>query len=140
MINLLVPHARNGDPGRGRTKTGRLWVHVRDDRPAGSTEPPAAWYRYSPNRKGEHPQAHLRDYRGILQADAYGGYGKISASGQVDEALCWAHARRPFWDMYENQGRVAGSVAEQALQRIATVWWRRPSSTGSIRRLTCGKS
>ena len=62
------------DPGRGRTKTGRLWVYVRDDRPAGSTEPPAAWYRYSPNRKGEHPQDHLKDYRGILQADAYGGH------------------------------------------------------------------
>ena len=62
------------DPGRGRTKTGRLWVYVRDDRPAGSTEPPAAWYRYSPNRKGEHPQGHLQDYRGILQADAYGGH------------------------------------------------------------------
>jgi len=110
------------DPGRGRTKTGRLWVYVRDDRPAGSTEPPAAWYRYSPNRKGEHPQAHLKDYRGILQADAYGGYRKIYATGRVEEAACWAHARRPFWDMYENQGRVAGSIADQALQRIAALY------------------
>ena len=110
------------DPGRGRTKTGRLWVYVRDDRPAGSTEPAAAWYRYSPNRKGEHPQEHLKGYRGILQADAYGGYGKIYASGRVQEALCWAHARRPFWDMYDNQGRVAGSVADQALQRIAALY------------------
>ena len=110
------------DPGRGRTKTGRLWVYVRDDRPAGSPEPPAAWYRYSPNRKGEHPQDHLKHYRGILQADAYGGYGKIYASGQVDEALCWAHARRPFWEMYESQGRVAGSIADQALQRIAALY------------------
>ena len=110
------------DPGRGRTKTGRLWVYVRDDRPAGSTEPPAAWYRYSPNRKGEHPQAHLRDYRGILQADAYGGYARLYATGRVEEAACWAHARRPFWDMYENQGRVAGSIADQALQRIAGLY------------------
>ena len=110
------------DPGRGRTKTGRLWVYVRDDRPAGSTEPPAAWYRYSPNRKGEHPQGHLKDYLGILQADAYGGYAKIYASGRVDEAACWAHARRPFWNMYENQGRVAGSIADQALQRIAALY------------------
>jgi len=110
------------DPGRGRTKTGRLWVYVRDDRPAGSTEPAAAWYRYSPNRKGEHPQTHLKDYSGILQADAYGGYGKIYATGRVDEAACWAHARRPFWEMHENQGRVAGSVAEQALQRIAALY------------------
>ena len=110
------------DPGRGRTKTGWLWVCVRDDRPAGSAEPPAAWYRYSPNRKGEHPQNHLKDYSGILQADAYGGYGKIYATGRVNEAACWAHARRPFWNMYENQGRVAGSIADQALQRIAALY------------------
>ena len=110
------------DPGRGRTKIGRLWVYVRDDRPAASTEPPAAWYRYTPNRKGEHPQRHLKDYCGVLQADAYAGYGKIYATGRVEEAACWAHARRPFWDMYENQGRVAGSIADQALQRIAALY------------------
>lgn len=110
------------DPGRGRTKTGRLWVYVRDDRPAGSTEPPAAWYRYSPDRKGEHPQAHLANYSGVLQADAYGGYGKIYASGRVVEAACWAHARRPFWDLHESQGKVAGSIAHQALQRIAALY------------------
>ena len=110
------------DPGRGRTKTGRLWVYVRDDRGVGNTEPPAAWYRYSPNRKGEHPQAHLANYSGILQADAYGGYGKIYASGRVVEAACWAHARRPFWDLHESQGFVAGSIAEQALQRIAALY------------------
>ena len=110
------------DPGRGRTKTGRLWVYVRDDRPAGSAEAPAAWYRYTPNRKGEHPQRHLQGYSGILQADAYGGYGKIYATGRVVEALCWAHARRPFWEMYEHQGRTAGSIAEQALQRIGALY------------------
>jgi len=110
------------DPGRGRTKTGRLWVYVRDDRPSGNTEPPAAWYRYSPNRKGEHPQAHLANYSGILQADAYGGYGKIYSSGHVLEASCWAHARRPFWDLHESQGFVPGSIAEQALQRIAALY------------------
>ncbi len=110
------------DPGRGRTKTGRLWVYVRDDRPAASTQPPAAWYRYSPNRKGEHPQAHLANYSGILQADAYGGYGKIYTGGRVVEASCWAHARRPFWDLHESQGFVPGSIAEQALQRIAALY------------------
>ena len=110
------------DPGRGRTKTGRLWVYVRDDRPAGSTQPPAAWYRYSPNRRGEHPQAHLANYSGILQADAYGGYGKIYAGGHVIEAACWAHARRPFWDLHESQGFVPGSIAHQALQRIAALY------------------
>ena len=110
------------DPGRGRTKTGRLWVYVRDDRAAASTQPPAAWYRYSPNRKGEHPQAHLATYSGILQADAYAGYGKIYAGGRVVEAACWAHARRPFWDLHESQGFVAGSIAHQALQRIAALY------------------
>ncbi len=110
------------DPGRGRTKTGRLWVYVRDDRPAASTQAPAAWYRYSPNRKGEHPQAHLANYSGILQADAYAGYTKIYASGQVIEAACWAHARRPFWDLHESQGFAAGSIAAQALQRIAALY------------------
>ena len=110
------------DPRRGRTKIGRLWVYVRDDRPAASTEPPAAWYRYTPNRKGEHPQRHLKDYCGILQADAYGGYGKIYATGRVEEAACWAHARRPFWEMYKEQGQVSGSIAEQALQRIAALY------------------
>jgi hypothetical protein len=110
------------DPGRGRTKTGRLWVYVRDDRPSSSNQPPAAWYRYTPNRKGEHPQAHLANYSGILQADAYSGYGKIYAGGRVVEAACWAHARRPFWDLHESQGFVAGSIAHQALQRIAALY------------------
>jgi len=110
------------DPGRGRTKTGRLWVYVRDDRPAASTQAPAAWYRYSPNRKGEHPQGHLANYSGILQADAYGGYSRIYAGGRVIEAACWAHARRPFWDLHESQGFVAGTIAEQALRRIAALY------------------
>lgn len=100
--------------------TGRLWVYVRDNRPAGSSEPPCT--ALLAGRKGEHPQDHLKHFRGILQADAYGGYGKIYATGRVDEALCWAQARRPFWDLYENQGRVAGSVAEQALQRIEALY------------------
>jgi len=110
------------DPGRGRTKTGRLWVYVRDDRPAASQDAPAAWYQYSPNRKGEHPQKHLKNYAGILQADAYGGYGKLYTSGHIVEAACWAHARRPFWDLYESQGRPSGSIAEQALLRIAALY------------------
>ncbi len=95
---------------------------MRDDRAAGSVEPPAAWYRYSPNRRGEHPQAHLANYSGILQADAYGGYTRIYASGRVVEAACWAHARRPFWDLHQSQGFVAGSIAHQALQRIAALY------------------
>ena len=61
-------------PGQGRTKTARLWTYVRDDRPAGSNDPPAVWFAYSPDRKGEHPQRHLRTFTGILQADAYAGF------------------------------------------------------------------
>ena len=61
-------------PGNGKTKTGRLWTYVRDDRPAGSSDAPAVWFAYSPDRKGEHPQQHLREFKGILQADAYAGF------------------------------------------------------------------
>ena len=70
-------------PGLGKTKTGRLWVYVRDDRPAGSKDAPAAWYQYSPDRKGEHPQRHLKNYSGVLQADAYGGWIKLYDSGNA---------------------------------------------------------
>src|SRR3546814_2290369 len=61
-------------PGTGKTRQARLWTYVRDDRPHGGASAPAAWYRYSPDRKGIHPQTHLKDYRGILQADAFAGY------------------------------------------------------------------
>lgn len=110
------------DPGRGRTKTGRLWVYVRDDRAAASTDPPAVWFQYSPDRKGEHPQRHLAQFSGILQADAYGGWGKLYESGRISEAACWAHARRPWWELHLSQGRAPGTLAEQALGRIAALY------------------
>lgn len=110
------------DPGRGRTKTGRLWVYVRDDRPCGSKDAPAVWFQYSPDRGGEHPREHLKRYRGILQADAYSGYSKLFDSGRVVHAACMAHARRYYWDVYEAHKRAPGSVAEQALQRIAKLY------------------
>lgn len=74
-------------PGRGKTKTGRLWVYVRDDRPIGSSEPPSPWYQYTPDRKGEHPQRHLPQYRGILEADAYGGWGKLYGQARSPRPL-----------------------------------------------------
>jgi transposase len=104
-------------PGEGKTRTGRLWVYVRDDRAAGDIAPPAVWFRYSADRKGEHPQRHLRDFRGILQADAYGGWNALYDSGRVVEAACWAHARRPWWDLYE-QHRDDTGLAAQALRHI----------------------
>jgi len=90
-------------PGNGKTKQGRLWVYTRDDRPAGDKAAPAVWFRYSPDRKGIHPQAHLKDYAGVLQADAYAGYNPIYESGRVLEAACWAHARRKFYDIHAAQ-------------------------------------
>lgn len=108
-------------PGRGKTRTGRLWVYVRDDRPAASTDPPAAWYRYSPDRKGEHPRDHLGRFAGILQADAYGGWNGLYDSGRVTEAACWAHARRPWWELYDEH-RDEHGLAAQALRRIQALY------------------
>lgn len=84
----------------GKTHTGRLWTYVRDDRPFAGSDPPAALYYYSRDRRGEHPQRHLAGYGGILQADAYGGFNELYKDGRpagpITQALCWAHARRGF--------------------------------------------
>jgi hypothetical protein len=106
-------------PGMEQTKTGRLWVYVRDDRPAGDMTPPAVWFAYSPNRKGEHPQAHLKDFRGILQADAFAGFAPLYESGTVREAACWAHVRRKFYDLHQAQ---ASPLATEAVQRIGALY------------------
>ena len=90
---------------KGKTITGRLWAYVRDDRPfgQGQTGSPAALFHYSRDRRGQHPEAHLADYAGILQADAYSGFAGLytptRAGGAVTEALCWAHARRKFYEL-----------------------------------------
>jgi transposase len=109
--------------GKGeKAHIGRLWVYVRDDRASGGKAPPAVWFQYSPDRKGEHPHKHLSKFNGILQADAYGGWGKLYDSGRVTEAACWAHARRPWWELHVSLGRAPGTVAEQALRRIAALY------------------
>jgi len=107
------------DPGRGKTKTGRVWTYVRDDRPAGSRDPPAVWYRYSPDRKAQHPSAHLHKFCGILQADAYSGFSALYASGRILEASCWAHARRQFYDIHVAN---RSPIAAEAIQRIALLY------------------
>jgi transposase len=84
-------------PGAGKTKTGRLWVYLRDGRPHGDTSPRAVCYFYSPDRKGERPQSHLRGFTGIMHADAYPGYDKVYGE-RVTEAACWAHTRRKFYE------------------------------------------
>lgn len=78
-------------PGKGRTRTGRLWAYVRDDRPSAGPDPPAVVYRYSPDRKGERPRAHLASFSGTLQADGYSGFNGLYESGRIREAACWAH-------------------------------------------------
>jgi transposase len=107
------------DPGRGKTKTGRLWTYVRDDRPGGSTDPPAVLFRYSPDRRGEHPQGHLKEFAGILQADAYSGFNGLYEQGRIFEAACWAHARRAFYDLHQ---ATKSPIAAEALERIADLY------------------
>jgi transposase len=106
------------DPGRGRTKTGRLWCYARDDRPFGGQAPPAVLYCYSPDRKGEHPRKHLAGFSGILQADGYAGYAGLYDRGVI-EAACWAHARRKFFDVH---AATQSPLAAEALQRIAALY------------------
>jgi transposase len=106
-------------PGKGKTRTGRLWAYVRDDRPAGNMEPPAVWFAYSPDRKSEHPANHLRNFRGVLQADGYAGFNRLYEQGGILEAACWAHVRRKFYDLYEAH---ASPIAKEALERIAALY------------------
>jgi transposase len=106
-------------PGTGKTKTGRLWTYVRDDRASGSTDPPAVWFAYSPDRKGDHPQQHLRDFSGSLQADAYAGFNQLYAGGRIQEVACWAHVRRKFYDLDQAHG---SPVAKEAIQRIGELY------------------
>lgn len=106
-------------PGNGKTKTGRLWTYVRDDRPAGDQAAPAVWFAYSSDRKGEHPERHLREFRGTLQADAYAGFNQLYENGRIQEAACWAHVRRKFYDLQQAH---ASPVATEALERIGALY------------------
>ena len=107
------------EPGRGVTKTGRLWTYVRDDRPAGSTDAAAVWFQYSPDRKGERPAAHLKNFAGILQADGYAGFDQLYARGDIVEAACWAHVRRKFYDIHAAND---SPIAAEALTRIGALY------------------
>jgi transposase len=106
-------------PGLGTTKTGRLWTYVRDERPAGGVAAPAVWFAFSPDRKSEHPQHHLREFTGILQADGYAGFSKIYQGGKVSEAACWAHVRRKFFDLYQAN---KSATSSEVLDRIAALY------------------
>ncbi len=115
---------------KGKAAVARAWVYVRDDAPFGRADPPAALFHYARDRSGEHPEKHLTGFTGILQADAYAGYNRLTkpdrSPGPVTEALCWAHARRKFFVLADiasqakkgKQSAVISPLAFEAVQRI----------------------
>ena len=110
------------DPGRGRTKTGRLWCYAVDNRPWQGPGHPAAAYVYSEDRKAAHPAAHLKDFGGLLQVDGYAGFGSLMRTVANDApqlAFCWAHARRKFYDIHAAN---PSPLAAEALRRIAALY------------------
>jgi transposase len=121
VLDPTVRQTRGKDRG---VKEGRIWTYVRDDRPWGGQDPPAVAYFFSPDRRGEHPRAHLKGFRGILQADAYSGFAKLyeaepGTAPPAREAACWAHLRRDFHDVWKATG---SPIAEEALVRIGALY------------------
>jgi len=130
------------EPGRGKTKTGRLWTYVRDGRPWAESAAPAVLFRYSPDRRGEHPESHLKAFTGILHADGYAGFDRLYEGERIREAACWAHVRRKFYDIYESN---RSPVAAEALAKIGklyeieeTIRGRRPDERRTVRRARAG--
>jgi transposase len=138
LADAIARHVREGpalhaddtpvpvlDPGRGKTKTGRLWVAVRDERPWGSAVPPAVFYRYSPDRKAAQARALLAGCRGFLHADAYSGFNDlyrpepVTGNVRLVEVACWAHARRK---LYEVHVATKSSAAQELLERIGELF------------------
>ena len=115
-------------PGTGKTKTGRLWVYVRDERAFAGSRPPAALFFYSADRKGEHPRAHLQDFRGVIHADGYSGFNELFAGNRITEAACWAHVRRKFFDVHAATG---SPIAQEALNRIGDLYGVEKAIAGS---------
>jgi hypothetical protein len=115
---------------KGKTETGRVWTYVRDDRPFGGKDPPAALYYASRDRSGEHPERHLKGFAGILQADAYGGYNRLYQTDRQPDpiiaALCWSHGRRKFFELADiaanaRRGRDASPVSPIALEAVRKI-------------------
>jgi transposase len=110
------------DPGRGRTKTGRLWAYAVDDRPWQGSTPPAVVFLYAEDRKGERPAAHLAGFQGVLQVDGYSGFKRLledRPAGEIRLAFCWAHCRRRFYEIHQATG---SPLAEEALRRIGELY------------------
>ena len=106
-------------PGSGKTKTARMWIYGRDGRPWGSDAPPAAFYQFSKDRRGSHPQTHLKDYSGYIHADGYAGFNPLYQKADVHEVACMAHIRRKFVDIVKANG---SATATEAVQRIAELY------------------
>ena len=127
---------------RGKTRTGRLWAYVRDDRPFAGPAPPAALFRYSPDRRGEHPERHLAGWGGVLQADAYAGLGGLYAADRpprpVTEALCWAHARRKFYELADIAASVRRGPKAPPISPLALEAVRRIDEVFELERATNG--
>lgn len=121
-------------PGNGKTRTGRLWAYVVDERPWQGSRAPAAYYRFSPDRRGERPRDHLAGFRGVIQADAFSGYealARSAANGRgpppLIHAACWAHVRRKFYDVFES---TKSPIAEESLRRIGELYAIEAEITG----------
>jgi transposase len=107
------------DPGRGKTKTGRLWVYAREQRGWNGPAPPAAVYLFAPDRKAQRPVAHLQNFTGVLHVDGYAGFERVASRPDVTLAACWAHTRRKFYDVEQATG---SPIAAEALRRIAMLY------------------
>jgi transposase len=121
-------------PGNGKTRTGRLWTYVRDDRPAGLKTAPAVWFAYSEDRKGEHPRRHLKNFKGALQADAYSGFHHLYGDGSIYEVACWAHTRRKFHDIHVVH---RSPTTTEALARIGALYGIEDEIRGKSAELRC---
>jgi len=132
LVDAIGKHVMQGDaihtddtpvpvqaPGMGKTKAGRIWTYLRDERDWQGDAASAAFYRYSPDRKGARPQDHLKNYFGYLHADGYAGYEKLFAGGRITEVACLAHVRRKFFDLHKANGSL---IAKEALERIAALY------------------
>jgi transposase len=108
-------------PRRGTTKLGRLWTYVRDDRNSVDPTPQAVWFAYSPDRNGTYPQAHLKGFAGLLQADAYAGYDELYKKQGVTEVACWAHARRKFFELFKANGSPLANDALRTIGKLHTI-------------------
>lgn len=106
-------------PGNGKTKTARIWTYVRDERPWSGADPPAVWYRFTIDRKGQHPAEHLAGYRGWVHADGYSGFNELYRKDETREVACLAHIRRKFVDIVQSQ---TSPIAEEAIRRIAGLY------------------